>query len=181
MTSNTVLRVDASARIAGSLTRRMTDAIVRRLAPNTVIPRDLACPIPQIDEAWVGANFTAPHERSDDQDQVLTLSDRLVAEVQEADSLVIGVPIYNFGVPSALKAWIDQVARAGVTFRYTPDGPVGLLDGKAATLAVASGGTVVGSNLDFATGYMRHVLGFLGINDVTVVDAKSEEGQALLA
>ena len=79
--------------------------------------------------------------------------------------------IYNFGVPAALKAWIDQIARAGVTFKYTENGPVGLLDGKRAIIAVASGGTEVGSEIDFATGYMRHIMGFIGIHDVEVVAA----------
>jgi FMN-dependent NADH-azoreductase len=102
---------------------------------------------------------------------VLALSDSLVAELQAADTVLITLPIWNFGIPSTLKAWIDQVARAGVTFRYTPDGPVGLLEGKRAILAVASGGTEVGSAIDFATDYLRHVLGFIGIHEVEIVAA----------
>jgi FMN-dependent NADH-azoreductase len=86
---------------------------------------------------------------------------------------VIGVPVYNFGVPAALKAWIDLVARAGVTFKYTETGPVGLLNDKRAILAVATGGTPVGSDIDFATGYMKHVLGFIGIHNVEVIAADS--------
>ena len=91
--------------------------------------------------------------------------------IEAADTLVIGLPIYNFAVPSAFKAWVDLVARAGVTFRYTENGPEGLLKGKRAILAVASGGTEVGSDHDFATGYARHMLGFMGITDVSVVAA----------
>ena len=84
---------------------------------------------------------------------------------------MIGLPIYNFGVPAALKAWVDLVARAGVTFRYTEAGPQGLLTAKRAIVAVASGGTEAGSEIDFATGYIRHVLGFIGITDVSFVTA----------
>jgi len=167
-----VLRIDASARRAGSVSRDLVDGIVARLAPATVVTRDLAdTPIPQIDEGWIGANFTPADARTDAQRAALALSDTLVAEVQRADTLVIGLPIYNFGVPAALKAWIDQVARAGVTFRYTATGPVGLLEGKRAIVAVASGGTEAGSEIDFATGYIRHVLGFIGITEVEFVTA----------
>ena len=98
-------------------------------------------------------------------------SDALIAEVQAADVLVIGVPVYNFGVPAALKAWIDMIARARETFKYTENGPVGLLTNKKAYLVVASGGTEVGSAIDFATPYMKHVMGFIGITDVTVISA----------
>jgi FMN-dependent NADH-azoreductase len=101
----------------------------------------------------------------------LDLSDRLIAELKAADTIVIGMPIYNFGMPASLKAWIDLVARSGVTFRYGEDGPVGLLEGKRAVVAVASGGTRVGSDIDFATGHLRHVLGFMGITDVELVAA----------
>ena len=101
----------------------------------------------------------------------LALSNALVAELQAADVIVIGAPVYNFGVPAAFKAWIDQVARAGLTFKYTEYGPKGLLEGKRAIVAVASGGTEVGSDIDFATGYIRHVLGFIGIEDVVFVAA----------
>jgi FMN-dependent NADH-azoreductase len=95
----------------------------------------------------------------------------LIAELEAADTIVIGVPLYNFGIPAALKAWIDLIARARRTFRYTEAGPEGLLKDKKAYLVVASGGVPVGSDYDFATGYLRHVLGFVGITDVTVIDA----------
>ncbi|MFD0859718.1 FMN-dependent NADH-azoreductase [Roseovarius aquimarinus] len=166
----TILQIDSSARRDGSTTRALTDRISARLG-GAVTRRDLAAPLPQIDEAWVGANFTPEADRSEAQKAALALSDTLIAEIEAADVLVIGVPIYNFGVPAALKLWIDQVARAGRTFRYTEAGPVGLLTGKRAVLAVASGGTALGSEIDFATGYMRHVLGFIGITDVEVVEA----------
>ena len=165
-----ILRIDASARRSGSVSRDLTDKIIARIG-GAVTTRDLATALPLIDETWVGANFTPADDRTPEQARTLALSDALVAEVQAADTLVIGLPIYNFGVPAALKAWVDLVARAGVTFRYTETGPKGLLEGKRAIIAVASGGTEAGSEIDFATGYIRHVLGFIGITDVTFVAA----------
>lgn len=108
----------------------------------------------------------------------LSVSDTLIKELQSADTIVIGVPIYNFSIPASLKAWIDQVARAGVTFKYTETGPEGLLTGKRAVLVVSSGGVAVGSDYDFATGYMRHVLGFIGITDVDIVAADGNNARA---
>jgi len=168
-----ILHIDASARHAGSRSRSLSGEIVRRLRPATVTRRDLADGIPLIDEAWVGAAFTPAEDRSAGQRAALAVSDALVDELTAADTLVIGTPIYNFAVPGALKAWIDQVARVGRTFRYTADGPVGLLEGKRAIVVVASGGTELGSQIDFASGYLRHILGFIGIDDVTFVTEAS--------
>jgi len=166
-----ILRIDASARREGSVSRDLADKIIAKFDNATVTTRDLAGGLPLIDETWVGANFTPAEERSDAQKETLALSDTLIDEIKAADTLVIGLPIYNFGVPAALKAWIDQVARAGVTFKYSEYGPKGLLEGKRAIVAVASGGTEAGSDIDFATGYIRHVLGFIGIHDVELVTA----------
>ena len=170
MTSS-ILRIDSSARREGSISRDLADRIIARFPDATVITRDLAEGLPLINETWVGANFTPEADRSADQRATLALSDELIAELQAADTLVIGLPIYNFGVPATLKAWVDQVARAGVTFRYTEAGPEGLLTGKRALIAVASGGTKAGSEMDFATGYIRQVLGFIGIADVEFITA----------
>ncbi|MEM8956215.1 MAG: NAD(P)H-dependent oxidoreductase [Pseudomonadota bacterium] len=169
-----ILRLDASARKTGSVSRALNDRVIDRFAdagPVSVTTRDLSENMPLIDEAWIGANFTPEADRTDDQRAALALSDSLIAEVKAADILVIGVPIYNFGVPTVLKAWVDQIARAGVTFRYSPDGPVGLLTDKRAILAVASGGTQAGSEIDFASSYMRHVLRFVGIQKIDIVRA----------
>jgi FMN-dependent NADH-azoreductase len=173
MPAHTILHLDASARTEGSLSREFSARAVAHLSgPETrVIRRDIAHGLPVIDADWVGATFTPPAERTEAQKTVLALSDDLVAELLAADTVVIGTPVYNFGVPAALKAWIDQVARAGVTFDYTPEGPRGRLTGKRAVIAVATGGTPVGSEIDFATGYLRHFLGFLGIADVQIVAA----------
>ncbi len=170
--TNSILRIDASARRTGSVSRDLSDKIIARLPGAHVVTRDLAeTPVPQLDEAWVGANFTPAEERSEAQRATLAFSDTLVSELQAADIVVIGLPMYNFGVPAAFKAWIDHVARAGITFRYTEAGPEGLLTGKRAIVALASGGTEAGSEIDFATGYVRHVLGFYGITDVEFVTA----------
>ena len=167
----TILRIDSSANTKTSISRALTDRIVARFDGADVITRDLSQPLPQIDETWVNARGKAPADRTEAEANALALSDALVDELKAAETIVIGVAVYNFGIPAALKAWIDLVARAGVTFAYTAEGPKGLLEGKRAILAVASGGTEVGSGWDFATGYLRHVLGFFGITDVEIVAA----------
>ncbi|TNJ41127.1 FMN-dependent NADH-azoreductase [Phaeobacter sp. B1627] len=172
--AQTVLHIDSSARLTGSVTRDLTAQVVERLGAKEVIRRDLATPLPLLDEAWVGANFTPADQRSDAQKATLALSDSLVAELQSADTIVIGAPIYNFTVPTTLKAWIDQVARAGLTFQYTENGPEGLLTGKRAILVVASGGVAAGSDADYASRYLRHMLGFIGITNVDIVAADQQ-------
>lgn len=173
-TINKILRIDASARTTGSITRDLADETMDQfgtLGPITFARRDVASGLPFVDEDWVGANFTPADQRTVAQQAKLALSDTLIAEIEAADTLIIGTPVYNFGIPATLKAWIDMIARAGVTFRYTDTGPVGLLKGKRAIVLVASGGTPVGSELDFATPYLRHALGFIGINNVTFIAA----------
>jgi FMN-dependent NADH-azoreductase len=174
--NNKILRVDASIRKTGSYSRELTDNMIKQLTSlqNTnVKARDLADGVPMINEAWIGANFTDVAERTTEQRAVLACSDALIAEVQEADVLVIGLPIYNFSVPAAFKAWIDQIARAKVTFRYTDKGPVGLLDNKKAYVIITSGGTKLGSEIDFVSEYIHHILGFIGIKEVTIIDSSA--------
>lgn len=179
--SQNILRIDASPRTAASVSRSLTDKIVNQLG-GQVTTRDLNAPLPQLTETWVGATFTAPDARTDEQKAELALSDTLVAELQAAETIVIGFPIYNFGVPASLKAWMDQVARAGVTFQYTETGPKGLLTGKRAILVVASGGVEAGSAMDFATGHLTTFMGFLGITNVELVraDGLSRDADAVL-
>lgn len=172
--AGTLLHINASARANGSVTRDLSAALVEKLSDqNTrIISRDLGrCALPLLSENWVGANFTPDEARTPEQRETLALSDTLIAELEAADAIVLGVPIYNFGVPAAFKAWIDLVARARKTFKYTETGPVGLLEGKKAYVVVASGGTRLGSEIDFASPYIRHVLGFLGIHDVVLIGA----------
>ncbi|MEZ5559956.1 MAG: NAD(P)H-dependent oxidoreductase [Pseudomonadales bacterium] len=175
MSTLNVLRIDASARGSSSVSRTLTGRLVGHFAevPGVrVVHRDLgAAPPPMIDEHWVAANFTDAAERSSEQRATLAGSDALVAELKAADLVVLGAPIYNFSIPAVLKGWIDLVARARETFRYTEQGPEGLLKGKRAVLIIASGGTRVGSAGDFASDYLRHLLAFMGIEDVTTVAA----------
>lgn len=168
----TILHIDSSARLQNSVSRDLSAHIVARVG-GSVLRRDLAKPLPHIDAAWVESNFTPAAQRSTAQAEILALSDMLIDEIRKADTIVIGMPVYNFGIPAALKAWVDLVARAGVTFKYTETGPVGLLSDKRAVLAVATGGTPVGSEIDFATSYMTHFLEFLGIHDVKTIAADS--------
>lgn len=185
MSQYTVLRVDASMNRQGSTSRmlaaRLADHLVEKHQGKLLV-RDLAEGVPFIDEAWIDANFTDPEDRTEIQRQALAVSDALVAELQEADQLVIGVPIYNFGPPAAFKAWIDMVARARETFRYTERGPVGLLDIDHAYLIVSSGGTPVGSEMDYVTSYTQLLLGFLGIDKLEVIPCEGlmTEGEEVL-
>lgn len=177
-----VLEISASARTSGSVSRELTRDLINALDDRygnvRTVSRDLSQGIPFVDEAWIEANFTPDEARTDAHRGALAFSDTLVAELKEADVLVIGVPLYNFSVPAALKAWIDMVARARATFRYTDSGPKGLLEGKKAYLVVATGGVSVGSDMDFATPYLRHALAFIGISDVEVIAAEKLNSQA---
>ena len=169
-----VLRIDASARYDHSASRTLTDTAIDALRARHgslhIVERDLARGLPFIDETWVGATFTPEAERTPAQRTALAQSDALVAELEPADLVVIGTPMYNFGVPAALKAWMDLVARAGRTFRYTENGPVGLLAGKRAWLAVTSGGVPLNAPVDFATPHLTQFLRFLGIEDIETID-----------
>ena len=170
--TKTVLRIDSLARIQGSVTRSLTDQVLKQLAPEKTITRDIGrFAVPQINEAWVTARIKPEQERDPEEAELLEIPDMLVAELQEADTIVIGLPIYNFSAPAALKAWIDQIARVGITFRYTDDGPIGLLKGKRAIIVMASGGVPQDSRADLATPYPRYVLNFVGITNIEVVAA----------
>lgn len=170
-----ILHINASARTAGSVTRDLGQTFVTRLLAKSpdakVIIRDVSRGVPFLNEEWIGATFTDPAARSAEQKMVLALSDTLVGELKEADTIVIGTPVYNFSIPATLKAWVDLVARARETFQYTENGPVGLLQGKKAYVIIASGGTKIGSEIDFAGNYLKHILGFIGISDVTMIAA----------
>jgi FMN-dependent NADH-azoreductase len=181
-----ILEINTAARYEGSVSRDLVadlvNALEDRFGSADIQRRDLAKGLPFIDEEWVTANTTPEEERSEHHRRTLAHSDELVAELQDADVLVIGAPIYNFSVPAVLKAWIDMVARARLTFRYTETGPEGLLTGKKAYVIVPSGGVPVGSEVDFATPYLRHALAFIGITDVEFVGAQGadrDDGQAL--
>lgn len=169
-----ILRIDASMRKNSSYSRTLGHRLIKQLKSQTssvVKERDLADGIPFINEAWIEANFTDVAERSAEQRSVLSFSDALISELKSAGTVVIGLPIYNFSVPAAFKAWIDQVARSNVTFRSGDNGPEGLLEDKKAYVIISSGGTQLGSDIDYVTDYIHHVLGFIGIKDVTIIDS----------
>ncbi len=173
--NKTILHIDSSGRNKGSVTRQVSKIIVKQLTTKfpkaAVVSRDATQGLRFVDEQWIGANFTQENERTKEQNTKLLASDELVSELQVADYIVIGSPIYNFSIPASLKAWVDMVARAGVTFKYTNDGPVGLLENKKVYIAMASGGIEIGKEYDFSSGYLKQVLGFLGIKDVTIIDS----------
>ena len=177
-----ILEVSASGRRADSVSRKLSNEIIEALETREgaveVVRRDLSRGIPLVDERWIQANFTPEDERTSDQREALRESDALVEELQAADVIVIGSPIYNFGIPAALKAWVDMIARARKTFRYTSEGPEGLLKGKKAYVVIASGGVPVDSPVDFATPYLRHALKFVGITDIDIIAADQLIGRA---
>ncbi|NLD67646.1 MAG: FMN-dependent NADH-azoreductase [Limnobacter sp.] len=172
-----ILQINASARSNGANSTRVADAITARLQaarPDAVVETlDLARePHPVLDEPALGALFTPAAQRSAGQAARVAIDDARIAQLQSADAIVIGVPMYNFGVPVQLKAWIDAVARAGVTFRYTATGPEGLVKGKKVYVALARGGVYRDSPTDSQVPYLKTMLGFLGMTDVEYVYAE---------
>jgi len=161
-----------SSRLASGFSQALAEA-----GGGKVVVRDLAQhPLPHLTAERFTAFGTPASQRTLEQQRLVAESDALIDELRRADVLVIGLPMYNFGVPSTLKAYFDHVARAGVTFRYTADGPVGLLTGKKAYVFATRGGKHAGTATDLQTGFVRQFLGFIGIRDVEFIYA---EGLAL--
>ncbi|AKU22116.1 MULTISPECIES: FMN-dependent NADH-azoreductase [unclassified Massilia] len=179
-----VLYINSSVRSSGSLSRQLSaEFIAKWRAANpgdSIVERDLAAqPVPHLSEEMMGAFFTAPEQRNAEQAAVVKTSDALVAELFAADVIVIGAPMYNFSISSTLKAWIDHIARAGLTFKYTENGPVGLVQGKKVYVFTASGGVYSegpGSGFDFLSTYLRAALGFLGMSDIRFIQAEGVAG-----
>ncbi len=187
-----ILQVNSSARQVGSQSSRLAAELSARLLaaqPDAVlVVRDLARdPHPALDEAALGALFTPVDARTPEQAARVALDDALIAEIQAADVVVIGAPMYNFGVSTQLKNWIDAIARARVTFEYTEKGPVGLLTGKTVYVVLTRGGVHRGTERDSQVPYLRAVLGFLGMTELNFVYAEGlamgpeAEAQALAA
>jgi FMN-dependent NADH-azoreductase len=177
---STLLHIDSSPLYGRSISRQLTEAFVtqwKSFHPNgKVVDRDLnAAVIPPITAEWVGAAYTPEEARTRQQKELLALSETLIAELEHADEYVFGVPMHNFSVPSVLKLWIDQVARAGRTFSYADGKPKGLIVGKKATFIIATGGTYDAqtqmASFNFVEPYLRSVFGFLGVTDVTFLTA----------
>jgi len=172
-----ILQINSSARTEGSHSTRLANAVVERIrATNpeaTLTVRDLSrSPHPQLDEAALGALFTPAEARTSAQAARVALDDALIAEIQAADTVVLGVPMYNFGVPAQLKNWIDAISRAQVTFRYTANGPEGLLKGKKVYVALTRGGQYRNTPNDTQVPYLQMILSFLGMTDVHYVYAE---------
>lgn len=173
----TLLQLKTSLFADNSQSNQLSDAFVERWLDahpgGRSVTRDLAAqPVPHLDQATFQAFLTPPEARDAEQSARAARSDELIAELQAADVLLIGLPMYNFGVPSTLKAYFDHIARAGVTFRYTANGPEGLLTGKKAYIFAARGGLYAGTARDSQTTYVRDFLAFLGISDVEFVYAE---------
>lgn len=149
----------------------MFDGLKQGCPGMTVSRRDVSEGLPWVDAAWVNANLTEPEARSESQRQARSASDSLVAEVMDANVWVIATPLYNFGVAASFKAWIDPTARARVSIPYTEQGPEDLLVGKKVYILTATGGTGVGSAVDFVTPWIKSVLGFMGVTDAEVIAA----------
>lgn len=173
----TLLQINASLFAQQGHSTGLADAFVAgwtsRHPGTEVIQRNLAAePVPHLDGERFMSFLAKPEERTPAQQAVVAYSDGLIEELRRADVIVLGLPMYNFGIPSTLKAYFDHVARAGVTFKYTPTGPVGLLEGKKVYVFAARGGRYLGTPKDTQTGYIRDFLGFLGITDVEFVYAE---------
>jgi FMN-dependent NADH-azoreductase len=179
-----LLQINASISQDGGqstrLARQFVSAFKARNAGTEVVVREVASgdPVPHLNGERFGAFLAKPEDRSAAQASVVAYSDALIAEIKKADVIVIGLPMYNFGVPSQLKAYFDHIARAGVTFRYTANGPEGLLAGKKIYVFATRGGLYQGTPLDSQTNYVRDFLAFLGMKDVHFVYA---EGLAVSA
>ena len=170
-----ILRLDASANPGESASRKLGETLIQRLQHQNerieLRTRDLNHGLSFIDSEWIGANFTADGERNAAQIKRLACSNQLIEELNWADHIVVTTPMYNFGVPATLKTWIDLVCRAGITFRYSEKGPVGLLENKSADIVITSGGVALDSPVDFVSGYLRQVFSFIGIEDVNIIGA----------
>jgi len=177
-----LLTITSSPKTEGSVSNGLVGQFIETWrAQDTatqIVNRDVGLnPLPHLDEATIGAFYTPDDQRNTEQQAAVALSDELVGELEAADIIVIAAPMHNFGLPSGLKAWIDQVARVGRTFRYTENGPEGLLTGRKVYVLTARGGDYSAAGpihaMDHQTPYLRTVLGFLGLTDITFIHAQA--------
>ena len=173
----TILQINSAARSQGANSTLLANELAAKLQQSnpgaTLVTRDLLVDaLPHLDDAILGAFFTPAEQRSPEQTAIIARSDALIAELQAADVIVIGAPMYNFGISSQLKTYFDWIARAGVTFRYTANGPEGLLKGKKAYIVAARGGKYAGTPNDSHTPHVKSFLGFIGITDVEFIYAE---------
>ncbi|KWD11966.1 FMN-dependent NADH-azoreductase [Burkholderia ubonensis] len=173
----TILQINSAARTQGAQSTLLANELTAKLQQSNpgakVVVRDLlADALPHLDESVLGAFFMPADQRSAEQNAIVAKSDALIAELQAADIVVIGAPMYNFGVSSQLKTYFDWIARAGVTFRYTENGPEGLIKGKKVHVVTARGGKYLGTPNDSQTPFLRTFLGFVGMTDVNFIHAE---------
>ncbi|TAM49246.1 MAG: FMN-dependent NADH-azoreductase [Paraburkholderia sp.] len=173
----TILQLNSAARSQGANSTLLANELTAKLHQSSggakLVVRDLlADALPHLDDAVLGAFFTPAEQRSPEQAAIVARSDALIAELQAADLIVIGAPMYNFGISSQLKTYFDWIARAGVTFRYTENGPEGLVKGKKAYIVSARGGRYVGTPHDSQTPHIKAFLGLIGITDVEFIYAE---------
>ncbi len=175
-----ILHVTASIRGEESISNRLGKTLVEGLAAKSgasVTRRDLSAnDVPYVSDERFAANLTAPDERNPEQAELAAFADTLIEELQAADTIVVSSPVYNFAMPATVKAWADLVARVGTTFRYTENGPEGLLTGKKAYITMASGGTPRGADFDFMSRWLEFFLGFLGLEVVETIAADGIQG-----
>ena len=186
-----LLRVDSSARrnsVSRQLTNQFVEAWQAEHPDGEVIERDLATtPILPITDEWVQAVHSDPATLTAEQKQVVQLSDTLIDELRQADVIVIGAPMHNFAITTPLKAWIDQIVRAGQTVLFAPDGPKGILTGRKVYVVTSRGGAfrpgTPTERFDYQEPYLRHILAFIGLTDVTFIHAENQKPgpQAALA
>ncbi|AZD00793.1 MULTISPECIES: FMN-dependent NADH-azoreductase [Pseudomonas] len=172
-----VLIIESSARQQDSVSRQLTQTFIKQWQAahpgDQITVRDLAVtPVPHLDSNLLGGWMKPAGQRNEIEEASLQRSNELTDELLAADVLVMAAPMYNFAIPSTLKAWLDHVLRAGVTFKYTATGPQGLLNGKRAYVLTARGGIYAGSTADHQEPYLRQVMGFIGIHDVEFIHAE---------
>lgn len=170
-----ILHIDSSARREASNTRILSEYLASKLQQQNaqnIQYRDLAHqPLPAISADDLISLHGGLHSDEPSFQQQLALSDQLIDELKQADTLVLAAPMYNFSVPAVVRQWIDSIYRAGISFKYTEQGPVGLLDIKQAYIITATGGTPVGSAMDFASPYLDFVCRFIGVKEVSIINA----------
>jgi len=180
-----ILFLKTSPKNEGSISTELGEYLVNQLtsvSKSTVTKRQLDEEIPFINQQIINGLYVDDSQKTVEQKEALKLSDTIVEDVNNHDTIVISTPIYNYSAPAVLKAWADMVARVNKTFSYTENGPVGLLKDKKAYVVISSGGTKVGSEIDFFTPWMKHFLKFIGITEVEFIAADqlmSDDGTKL--
>jgi len=179
MTMNNILMVQTSlngdSSTSNQLATKLAEGLTEQVssASDKITIRDLVSkPLPHLSQSEMASWMIAPEQRTPQQAEQANLSELLIEELQSSDTLIIGMPLYNFGVPSTFKAWIDRIARAGITFRYTENGPEGLLGGKKVYIVATRGGMYQGTAKDSQTQYLTDVFAFLGLSDIHFIYAE---------